>query len=104
MPQVLMVSTWRPTPGQFTALIEAANQAKKVHQRLGADVQIWQTQIGGEPETIVYGTRFENGKAYGEFIDKLEADKEWQGLMATWTSATTPIATLIRNATLSQIG
>jgi hypothetical protein len=103
MPAMLMVSAWRPSPGKLSALMEAFHQAKKVHERLGGQVQMWQTQVGGEPQALLYGVRFENGKEYGTFIDKLEADAEWQRLMSGWTGADPPMAALVRNSTLSQI-
>ena len=78
------VAIWRPQAGRFTDFVGVCQQAKKVHQRLGAQVRTWQTQLGSNSGTIAYVIQHADGAAFGQFIDKLNADGEWQQLIASF--------------------
>lgn len=78
------VAGWRPRPGRYEDFIKACNQARSIHQRLGAEVRIWQSQVGSNAGTVIYVTQHADGAAYGQFIDKLNADGEWQQLVTSY--------------------
>ena len=78
------VAGWRPRPGRYADFINVCNQARKIHQRLGAQVRIWQGQVGTASGTVIYVIQHPDGAAYGQFIDKLNADGEWQQLVASF--------------------
>ena len=78
------VASWRPRPGRFEEFIKVCNQARGIHQRLGATVRIWQTQLGSNSGTIAYVIQHADGAAFGQFIDKLNGDGEWQQLIASF--------------------
>ena len=86
MTAVSNVNTWSPNEGKGDLFIEAVAKAKAIHERLGAEVAVLQTQTGGIPSTLVYVTSFESGAAYGAFIDALGDDDEWQQF---WVEAVT---------------
>ncbi len=81
---IAQVGYWRPRPGRFEDLIKVCNEARKVHERLGAQVRIMQTQIGSDAGTIAYVIEHTDGSAYGQFIDKLNSDGQWQQLVASF--------------------
>lgn len=97
MAAVASIAVWRPRPGRLQDLLAACARAKKIHQRLGAGVRVWQSQFGGEAFTIGYVTEHAEWKKFGEFAAKLEADGEWMSMVAEWTSARDPIADLVSN-------
>ena len=69
MAQVSQVNSWRPDPHHLDAFIGQVAKAKAIHERLGAAVNVAQTQVGGEAMTMVYMLTFESGAKYGVFID-----------------------------------
>lgn len=78
------VSTWRPRPGRYADFINVCNQARKINERLGAQVRIWQSQLGSNANTVTYVIQHADGSAYGEFIDKINGDGEWQQLVTSF--------------------
>ena len=82
MAQVSQVANWRPHPDKVDTFIGQLSKAKAIHERLGATVNVAQTQVGGEPMTVVYMMTFESGASYGAFIDALPTDAEWQKFWA----------------------
>jgi hypothetical protein len=95
MAAVATIFIWRPRPGRLQDLMAAAAAGKKVHERLGGQVRAWNSQFGGEPMTLGYVIEHADWKKFGEFTAKLESDREWQTLMAGWTSQREPIADLL---------
>ena len=47
------VSTWRPRPGRYADFINVCNQARKINERLGAQVRIWNSQLGSNANTVI---------------------------------------------------
>lgn len=82
MTAVSNANTWSVNEGKGEAFAAAIVTAKGIHERLGAEVAVLQTQTGGIPATLVYVTSFESGAAYGAFIDALGEDEEWQQFWA----------------------
>lgn len=101
MPAVTSVVTWVPNPGKAAEFLANAATAKGIHERLGADVMLAQTQTGGVPMSLVYMLSFESGSAYGAFIDAVNADEEW---LQFWASvATDPSGQMVGSALYSAI-
>jgi hypothetical protein len=82
MAQVSQVANWRPVPEKLDTFIGQLAKAKGIHERLGATVNVAQTQVGGETMTVVYMMTFESGATYGAFIDALPLDSDWQAFWA----------------------
>ena len=78
MAQVSQVANWRPLPEKMDTFIGQLAKAKGIHERLGATINVAQTQVGGETMTVVYMMTFESGATYGAFIDALAQDTDWQ--------------------------
>jgi len=78
------VAGWRPLPGRYEDFIKVCHQARKIQKALGAEVRIWQSQVGSNAGTVLYVIQHADGAAYGKFIDKLNADAGWQQLVASF--------------------
>ncbi len=75
---------WRSRPGRFEDTIKVCNEARKIHERLGAQVRVLQAQLGSDAGTVAYVIEHADGAAFGQFIDKLNADGQWQQLVASF--------------------
>ena len=51
MATITVVSVWRPKDGKIQEFTAKVVTAKKIHERLGANVRVHQTAIGGNPMT-----------------------------------------------------
>ena len=98
---VLNVITWRPKPGRAAEFLGQVAEAKKMHERLGAQVRVLQAGAGPNPFTITYATEHADGKAYGEFLDKLLSDADYQSF---WAKALTdPTAEPLQSSLLTDV-
>jgi NIPSNAP len=75
---VASVATWRPRDGKLAEFMANVSQAKKIHERLGGSVRIWQTMFGAEMMTLGYVIEFKDMAAFAAFNAKLDGDSEWQ--------------------------
>ncbi len=98
---IAQVAYWRPLPGRFEDLIKVCNQARKIHQRLGGQVRISQGQLGSDAGTVAYVIEHADGAAFGQFIDKLNGDGEWQQLIASFQKD--PSAEPVRSNLLQEL-
>ena len=57
---------------------------RALFERLGAAVRLWQSQVGSNAGTITYVVQHADGAAYGQFIDKINGDGEWQQLVTSF--------------------
>ena len=89
-------ASWRPDPHKLDAFIGQVAKAKAIHERLGAAVNVAQTQVGGEAMTMVYMLTFESGANYGAFIDALSDDSEWQSFWAEAVASAVSRTGLVR--------
>ena len=98
---IAQVAYWRPSPGRFEDFINACQQARKIHQRLGGHVRIFQGQLGSDSGTLAYVIEHADGAAFGQFIDKLNGDGEWQQLVASFQKD--PSAEPVRSNLLQEL-
>ncbi len=100
MSAVTMVSIWRPREKKISEFATDVVKARKIQERLGASVRVFQTNFGGQPLSFVYTAEVGSWKAFGEFGEKLSSDPEWQKF---WTEATlNPSADLLQNSVISE--
>jgi hypothetical protein len=100
---VVSTNLWLPSPGRMDEFTAAVSVAKKIHERLGARVAVWRTSIGGAANSVAYTTEFDDMTSFGTFVDKLNADEEWQAFWAAATSSTDAIATLLDTVLVSEV-
>lgn len=100
MAAIAQVATWRPRDGHLPEFIAKVVTAKKIHERLGGKVRVWQTMIGGQPMTLGYVIEHAGWAEFGKFGEKLEKDTEWQNFWADALSH--PTADLIQNSLVTE--
>lgn len=101
MTAVATVATWRPRDGMLADFLGRITTAKKIHERLGAKVRVWQSNFGGQPMTIGYVIEHASWTAFGTFGEKMQQDTEWQSF---WAEAVAhPSADLLQNSVLSEL-
>jgi hypothetical protein len=100
---IVSMNVWQPGPGRAADFAAGIGAAKKIHERLGARVSVWNTVVGGTPNSIAYTTEFDDMTSYGTFVDKLQADAEWQAFWGVATAEATPMATLVSSVLVSEV-
>jgi len=100
MSAVAMVSIWRPRDGRLQEFAANVAKAKKIQERLGGRIRVWQSNFGGQPLSFVYVIEVGSWRAFGEFGEKLQSDPEWQKF---WTDAlASSSADLLQNSVISE--
>ncbi len=100
MAAIAQVATWRARDGHIQAFIAKVATAKKIHERLGGKVRVWQSMIGGQPMTFGYVIEHPSWVEFGKFGEKLEKDTEWQSF---WSDAIAhPTADLVQNSLVTE--
>jgi hypothetical protein len=100
MTAIAQVATWRARDGHLQEFIAKVATAKKIHERLGGKVRVWQSMIGGQPMTLGYVIEHAGWADFGKFGEKLEKDGEWQTF---WSDALAhPTADLIQNSLVTE--
>jgi hypothetical protein len=100
MTAVAQVATWRPRDGHLQEFLANVATAKKIHERLGAKVRVWQSMFGGQAMTLGYVIEHAGWEAFGKFGAKLEADPEWQSF---WSKAlANRTGELLQNSVLTE--
>ena len=90
---VMQTTVTRAKPGRRHDAIAVALEAAELLERHGADDNRYLVaQIAGEATgTNVFTTEFDNGEAWGEFMDSLNADAELDALMARLDREDSPV-------------
>ena len=98
---VVQMSVWRPNAGRAMEFAAQVQQAKAIHENLGAHVGLWQAIAGGHAGTVTYVLTFEDLAAYGTFGVKMASDEAWQSF---WIGAQAdPTATLVETVLAGEL-
>jgi hypothetical protein len=93
---VAEVRQWQPAPGRAAEMVQAAEEARAIHTKLGATVWIGVDQNG----ILHYATSFKDWSAWAAFITAANASAEWQSFWQKYSVAnpnSTNIATFHLN-------
>ena len=80
----------QPRLDRFEEFLSRVGEFKKVIERLGARVRVRTTVAGGAPNSVAFISEVDDWATYGDFSAKLEADAEYQRLLAR--ERTDPVA------------
>ena len=101
MAAVANVNIWRAKEGRAQDFIAKVATAKKIHERLGGRVRVWQTAIGGRAQTIGYVVEHASWEEFGKFGAAMEGDNEWQQF---WADALLdPTAEILESSVIAEI-
>ena len=100
---VATVHTWRIHPGRLQDVLGNVSEARKVHERLGGRVRVWEAAIGGEPGSLTYVIEHDSMTAYGTFTDKLLTDTGWQSFLQRILGGGDPGAELLSSSLFTEL-
>jgi hypothetical protein len=100
---VAQVIQFRINPGRNQEFNAQVAEAKKLQERLGGRVRVWQATAAGPNTGLVsYVIEHPDLAAFAAFSDKLNADSQWQAFVAKVFTAN-PSGTLISAALVNEI-
>jgi len=80
---LLTVAQFRVVPGKFQEFGANVATAKKIHERLGGRVRVWNAVVAGPNSGLVsYAIEHQDWASYASFNEKLATDSEWQQFAA----------------------
>ena len=82
----------KPQPGRLEALMRDIGRAQKIIQRVGGKLRAYNEVSGPNAGTIALVTEHNDWKDYGNYMTKLETDKDWQSFITEINSAKSPNA------------
>lgn len=100
---IVSASVWQPERGRHAELGAAVATARRIHERLGARVAVWEPVIGGRPESVTYTVEFDDMAGWGAFADRLADDPEWEAFWGAAAAGTAPILTVVDTVLVSEI-
>ncbi len=92
MAAVSSVLFLKPLPGRLEALMRDITRAEKIIKRVGGSVRAYNEVAGPNAGTIALVIEHSDWKDYGNYMAKIEADKDWQSFITEINSAKSPNA------------
>jgi hypothetical protein len=101
---VLSSTFWRINPGANAEFMQAASEAKRIHQRMGAEVALvsW-SSAGSLTGSLAYGMNFADLAAWARFSDSALQDAEWQAWVAQNLGSASPTGTMLSQTTATDL-
>ena len=81
--QVVELNIWKPLPGKNALTLGYGQEARAIHEKLGANVGIGQDTEG----RMSYALIFANWTEWAQFGGKLQASEEWSTFLAKISAA-----------------
>ena len=82
----------KPQPGRLEALMRDIAKAGNMIKRAGGKFRAYNEVSGPNAGTIALVTEHSDWKDYGNYMTKLETDKDWQSFIAEINPAKSPNA------------
>jgi hypothetical protein len=79
---VVQRGTWKVRPGKMQEFLANAATAKKILERLGARVRVLNEVVGTNAPCVLVVIESPDWKAFGERLEKMQSDAEWQSFFA----------------------
>ena len=92
MAAVSSVLFLKPLPGRLEALTRDIGRAAKMIKRLGGTLRAYNEVSGPNAGSIALVVEHSDWKEYGNYMTKLETDKDWQSFVVEIGSAKSPNA------------
>ncbi|MGA7871963.1 MAG: hypothetical protein WCA22_13845 [Candidatus Binatus sp.] len=92
MATVSSVLFLKPQPGRLEALMRDIARAQKIIKRVGGTLRAYNEVSGPNAGAIAVVVEHSDWKEYGNYMAKMETDKDWQAFIAEINSAKSPNA------------
>ncbi len=92
MAAVSSVLFLKPLPGRLEALTRDLGRAQKMIKRLGGTLRAYNEVSGPNAGAIALVVEHTDWKEYGNYMTRLETDKDWQSFVAEISSTKSPNA------------
>ncbi|SRR6266851_2642404 len=93
----------RPRPGRRPDLLGTLARGKKMHERCGGTVRIFEPATGPNVGAFLHVVETADWNAYGEYRTKLEADPEYRALMTEVQNSLDPAADIISAEVIEEV-
>jgi hypothetical protein len=93
----------RPRPGRRQDTFNLAARAKRIHERCGGKVRIFEPITGPNVGTLLQVVETSDWKAYAEYRTKLETDPEYRALLTEIQNNRDPSADIISAEVLEEV-
>ncbi|MFZ2061408.1 MAG: hypothetical protein WAU82_10390 [Candidatus Binatus sp.] len=90
MAAVSSVLFLKPVPGRLEALMRDIARAQKMIKRLGGTLRAYNEVSGPNAGAIAIVVEHSDWKEYGNYMTKLETDKDWQSFVTEINSSKSP--------------
>jgi hypothetical protein len=101
---VAQVFQFRIIQGKAQEFNANVAEAKKIQERLGGRVRVWQATLAGQNTGLVsYVVEHNDMAAFASFSEKIGADAEWQAFAARTLLGTNPTGTLLSAVLANEI-
>jgi hypothetical protein len=92
MATVSQVVFLKPQPGRLEAFTRDLEKASKIIKRAGGQFRAWNEVSGPNAGCIAVVVEHNDWKDFGNYMTKLESDKDWQAFLAEINSTKAPNA------------
>ncbi len=100
---IAQVRVIRPRPGRRPDLLNTLARGKRIHERCGGSVRIFESATGPNVGAFLHVVETSDWKAYGEYRTKLEADPEYRALMAEIQNNRDPAAEIVSAEVIEEV-
>jgi len=95
MAAVSQVLFLKPQPGRLEAFMRDLSKANNIIKRVGGNVRAWNEVSGPNAGTVAVVVEHNDWKDFGNYMAKLESDRDWQSFLAEINSAKAPNAEIV---------
>jgi len=95
MAAVSKVLYLKPQPGRLEAFMRDLSKANNILKRVGGKVRAWNETSGPNAGTVAVVIEHSDWNDFGNYMTKLDSDKDWQAFLAEINSAKAPNSVLV---------
>jgi hypothetical protein len=95
MAAVSQVLFLKPQPGRLEAFMRDLSKANNIIKRAGGKLRAWNETSGPNAGTVAVVVEHSDWNDFGNYMTKLESDRDWQAFLAEINSAKASNAVMV---------